>query len=202
MEGSRGEKQRNGRRGGKKLCFQALGATRDEKAEKTKANPEQTTEIREPRGRNRGHQETREATRLPESNLVNVLYMNARSIFNKRDTLSILLNDKEPDLVLITETWNNPEVSNAMLSIDGYTIEPELRLDRQDTHNGIGGGVMVYVKNGLIVKPNKVDTPYNQMCSFSLKSDDGKDDLNFILYYRSPNCAQANTDYLEEVIKT
>ena len=128
--------------------------------------------------------------------------MNARSIFNKRDTLSILLNDKEPDLVLITETWNNPEVSNAMLSIDGYTIEPELRLDRQDTHNGIGGGVMVYVKNGLIVKPNKVDTPYNQMCSFSLKSDDGKDDLNFILYYRSPNCAQANTNYLEEVIKT
>ena len=89
-----------------------------------------------------------------------------------------------------------------MLNIEGYYIEPELRVDRQDTHNGIGGGLMVYVKEGLSVKPKKHNSPFNQMCTFELKAENGQDDINFVLYYRSPNSKQENTDYLEEIINS
>ena len=52
-------------------------------------------------------------------------------------------------MVLICESWCNADISNAMLNMDGYFIEPDLRMDRRDTINGIGGGLLVYVKEGL-----------------------------------------------------
>ena len=75
---------------------------------------------------------------------LNIVYFNARSIFNKLDELQLFLYDKDPDLVIITETWLNDQISNAMLSIQGYEIENDLRHDREDTVNGIGGGIIIY----------------------------------------------------------
>ena len=44
----------------------------------------------------------------------------------------MLLNVEEPDLVLICETWCNSDVTNAMLNVPGYFIEPDLRVGRKD----------------------------------------------------------------------
>jgi len=44
---------------------------------------------------------------------------------NKINDLQILINDSDPDLILITETWCNEDISNAMLNVTGYFIEPE-----------------------------------------------------------------------------
>ena len=123
------------------------------------------------------------------STLKNVLYLKARSLFNKLDSLSILLNDKQPDIVLITETWNNDSISNAILSVDGYHIEPDLRLDRQDTQNGIEGGVIVYIRNSLSVQPIKSNNSFHQYCKFKLQGDNinKDDDITFVLFHRSPN---------------
>ena len=76
---------------------------------------------------------------------------------NKINDLCVLINDSDPDVILITETWCSEEISNAMLNIPEYFIEPELRLDRTDTMNGVGGGLLVYVKDSLIVKPIPVE---------------------------------------------
>ena len=39
------------------------------------------------------------------------------------------------------------------LNIPGYFIDNDLRLDGEDTIRGIGGGLLVYVCDGLVVKP-------------------------------------------------
>ena len=90
------------------------------------------------------------------------MYFNARSIFNKIDELQIVAYEYEPDLILICETWCNTEITNAMLSLQGYNIENELRKDRCDTNNGIGGGLLVYAKEGMIIRPRSVENDFNQ----------------------------------------
>ena len=39
--------------------------------------------------------------------------------------------------VLIAETWLNDDTNTVMLNIEGYYIDPDLRLDRKDTLNGM-----------------------------------------------------------------
>ena len=41
----------------------------------------------------------------------------------------------------------------ASLNINGYELLMDLRRDRSDTANGIGGGLIVYARNGLAVLP-------------------------------------------------
>jgi hypothetical protein len=52
---------------------------------------------------------------------------------------------------MITESWCNDSVTNAYLTVPGYELQPELRRGRADIANGIGGGLLVYVRNGLAV---------------------------------------------------
>ena len=67
--------------------------------------------------------------KIPE--VVKILYTNARSLLSKVDDLAILSDEYGPDIIIITETWNNKDVCNALLNISGYVIEPELRVDRR-----------------------------------------------------------------------
>jgi hypothetical protein len=60
------------------------------------------------------------------------------------DELAIITNDLKPDIILATETWCHSEISNAYLSLDGYELQPDLRVDREDTAQGRGGGLLVY----------------------------------------------------------
>jgi len=50
---------------------------------------------------------------------------------------------------LVTESWCNSDVSNAFLSIDGYEIIPDLRMDRENTAGGRGGGLLVYARESV-----------------------------------------------------
>ena len=76
--------------------------------------------------------------------------------------MNVLINDEKPHLVCITETWLNDEISNAMISFDNYYIDKDLRIDRADTSQGRGGGLIVYVRNDVIVTPVSHDNNFNQ----------------------------------------
>jgi hypothetical protein len=67
-----------------------------------------------------------------------VLYMNAQSVVNKVNELSVIAADLEPDLILITETWCNAEITDAYLNLPGYEVQQDLRRDRTDTRDGRG----------------------------------------------------------------
>ena len=65
--------------------------------------------------------------------------------------LSCVADMLKPDIILVTESWCNGDITDAYLSIDGYELIPDLRMDRENTAGGRGGGLLVYAKNGLKV---------------------------------------------------
>jgi hypothetical protein len=82
---------------------------------------------------------------------LNVLYLNAQSVVKKVDELRCVASMTNPDIILVTESRCNSEISNAFLAIDGYEIQQDLRTDREDTVGGRGGGLLVYGKTGLTI---------------------------------------------------
>lgn len=51
--------------------------------------------------------------------------------------------DLQPDVLLLTESWCNNQISDANLFIPGYELCSDLRKDRADTAHGVGGGLLV-----------------------------------------------------------
>ena len=56
---------------------------------------------------------------------------------------------KQARLDFSAESWCNSDISDAYLNIDGYELQLDLRMDRSDTAQGRGGGLLVYTKNGV-----------------------------------------------------
>ncbi len=52
--------------------------------------------------------------------------------------LAYAVADSRPDIIVITETLCNRDVTDAYLSIPGYELQPDLRIDRADTGGGRG----------------------------------------------------------------
>ena len=129
--------------------------------------------------------------------------MNARSLISKLNDLEILVDERDPDLIFICETWLNNNICNSTLNIEGYNLEQELRIDRTDTVNGIGGGILVYSKPGIIIKPITTTIDFVQYSQFELISLNGKEKSNqhFTLIYRSPNSTETNNEKLCEIMK-
>ena len=71
-------------------------------------------------------------------------------------------------------------------------------VDRKDTLNGIGGGLIVYVKDGIIIKPISVESELNMFVRFKIVSMESKDDrdLTVTLVYRPPLADQTNINEL------
>eukprot|EP00923_Selenidium_pygospionis_P025876 GHVN01045805.1.p1 GENE.GHVN01045805.1~~GHVN01045805.1.p1 ORF type:complete len:337 (+),score=40.87 GHVN01045805.1:1479-2489(+) len=76
-----------------------------------------------------------------------LLYTNARSLRGpcKLQVLEVVTSLSNPDVVAITETWLAKEQSGAPV---GYTENGP-----QDRNKGGGGGVAIYTRKGLPVKP-------------------------------------------------
>ena len=71
---------------------------------------------------------------------------NAQSLPGKVSKLSCIAAEHNPDLLLVTETWCNSDITNAVLSIEGYDLIPELRLDRAELIRGVVE-VLLYMPN-------------------------------------------------------
>ena len=125
-----------------------------------------------------------------------VLYLNAQSIINKKDELSLVIDNNYPDIIGITESWANSQILDSELMVKGYRF---FRSDRKDTTFGRGGGVLLYIKENIIVKERK-DLEYDQIGSsvwvdVSIK-EKITDKVTVELVYRSPNNTEANDDLL------
>ena len=69
--------------------------------------------------------------------------LNARSIVNKRNELNIMVEDIDPHIIGITESWATPDISDAELGMTGYVMFRKDRLGRR------GGGVIIYIKESI-----------------------------------------------------
>ena len=75
--------------------------------------------------------------------LTTFLNSNTRSIVNKIDEITNLIDVNHVDIACVTETWLSDEVPPCVTGIDGYTCE---RRDRVDIR---GGGILIYIRNGI-----------------------------------------------------
>ena len=69
--------------------------------------------------------------------------LNARSIVNKRNELNIMVEDIDPHIIGIIESWATPDISDAELGMRGYVMFRKDRLGRR------GGGVILYIKESI-----------------------------------------------------
>ena len=130
-----------------------------------------------------------------------IMYTNIQSVFSKINELTVYAVDQSPDIILLTETWCNTTIPDAALGINGYQLETELRIDRTDTTNGIGGGLIVYSKLGLkISRCDKYDmNKFNQFCCFKLTTKG--EPLTIILVYRPPGSGYENSEELCKIMR-
>ena len=127
------------------------------------------------------------------------MYTNSQSLLGKVQELEALASDLKPDVILLCETWCNTNTSNATLNIKGYELQQNLRRDRNDATNGIGGGLLVYTRDGLVILPCDNENSFNQYCKFSLTS--GGEKYYIYLVYRPPSSGQENKDLLCDLEK-
>ena len=122
------------------------------------------------------------------------MFTNCRSLQNKVLELEAVSIDLKPDIILLCETWCNNSTNTANLSINGYELLTDLRKDRNDTANGIGGGLIVYARNGLAVLPCDIVNDFNQYCKF--KVSDNSESYYIYLVYRPPSAGKDSKNKL------
>ena len=66
--------------------------------------------------------------------------LNARSTVNTRNELNIMVEDIDPYIIGITESWANIDIPDAELALRGYVMFRKDRVGRR------GGGIILYVK--------------------------------------------------------
>jgi Reverse transcriptase (RNA-dependent DNA polymerase)/Endonuclease-reverse transcriptase len=131
---------------------------------------------------------------------LSILLLNAQSIVRKLDELAYTVNDLKPDLILVTESWCNEETTNGLLTVPGYNMIPDLRLDRQDTAQGVGGGLLVFAKPEINILPEEQRYDFTQHVNFKVLTSG--DEIQFTLVYRPPRTNQAAYDSLAGLIKS
>ena len=62
------------------------------------------------------------------------------SIINKKNELNMMVEDIDPHIIGITESWANKDIADAELGLTGYVMF------RRDQTGRLGGGVILYNK--------------------------------------------------------
>ena len=69
--------------------------------------------------------------------------LNARSIVNKKNDINIMVEDTDPPIIGITESWANIDITDDELGLTGEVMF------RRDRIGRMGGGVILYVKESI-----------------------------------------------------
>ena len=114
--------------------------------------------------------------------------------------------DLLPDVICLCETWMNESISNAYVNIENFNLI--CRKDRSDTKSGIGGGLLIYVKEGLKCREisNEAMVDFNQCCAVSI-TNDFNIVTNILLVYRPHSLydgedTELNNQRLNNVMKS
>ena len=80
---------------------------------------------------------------------------NARSIVNKKNELNIMVQDINPHITGITESWANKDISDAELGLTRYVMFRRDRTCRK------GEGVILYIKESIQAYKIKLEREAN-----------------------------------------
>ena len=89
-----------------------------------------------------------------------------------------------------------------MINVSNYSIDNDLRKDRQDIAAGIGGGlIVVYVRNDVTVSNILFQYFQSVLPIWPFISYSANDPLNITFAYRSPNNTAENTSELAKLLE-
>ena len=135
-------------------------------------------------------------TRGQGNKLLTWMNINAQSLVNKMNEFRLLVKEKNPDLISITESWGNDSITDGIFAIKGYNMY------RDDKTSSTGGGALLYIKDSIEQRNCKT---FNSICFESsvwcwIVGKGGKKILVGTIY-RSPNSNGENDKRLAEMIK-
>ena len=106
-----------------------------------------------------------------------ILYWNPRSIANKKEEVSKILNDL--DIFVCVESWLNKDTN---FHFTGFKT---FRKDRTDKN---GGGIVLLIRNNLAYKEKEnLNIPHTSVEIASITITNVKPALNLIVCYRAPS---------------
>ena len=115
--------------------------------------------------------------------------LNARSIVNNKNELNIMVEDIDPHITGITESWANTDITDAELGLSGYVMFRRDRIGRR------GGGIILYVKESIhayeITLGREADCDEAVWCKIISRNST----LTNGLVYRSPNTNEEDKKY-------
>lgn len=123
--------------------------------------------------------------------VISVLYANARSVLPKRDDLSSLISSCDADVVLLSETWLNPDIDDNEILPD----HPNFSIYRCDRADRPGGGVLIAVNKTIPCHIVSIQSAL-EIVSVSIKRCYGSILLG--VCYRPPNASRDFCDCLRD----
>nr|VZI10689.1 unnamed protein product [Spirometra erinaceieuropaei] len=130
----------------------------------------------------------------PKTLKLTFFYTNVQSILPKLDELKIHICDLSPDIVSLTETWLSENVDDRELRLPGFQLFRRDRRERQ------GGGVVTYVKHGLLVSEKTEQFACSAETIWLNIRVPGSHSLEVLTVYRPPRSdPEADARLLEEL---
>lgn len=77
----------------------------------------------------------------PTKSHIPVVFTNIRSLIPKRDAFCAVINDCQPEIIALTETWLSSKIRDSEL----FYAHKKYRIFRNDRKERIGGGVLIAV---------------------------------------------------------
>ena len=121
--------------------------------------------------------------------------LNARSVVNKKNELNIMVEEIDPHIIGITESWANTDITDVELGLTGYVMFRRDRIGRR------GGGVILYVKESIQAYEIKLESEADYDEAVWCKIVSGNKKLTIGLVYRSPNINEEDNTKIQNVIK-
>lgn len=109
--------------------------------------------------------------------------MNIQSLISNHEYLEILMLERKPMIVLLSETHVTSDISNSEIEISGYTLVC------CNSHSRHTGGVAMYIKNELKLNKLSNETFYNSIWILSIEviCEQNVNSGIFTVIYRSPS---------------
>ena len=125
---------------------------------------------------------------------IKCVYLNARSIINKKSELNIMVDDIKPHIIGITESWANNDITDAELGLERYVMF------RKDSIGKRGGGVLLYIKETIPAYEVQLQEEADCKEALSCNLVTGHTTITIRVVYRCPNITIQNNEQIHKAI--
>lgn len=117
----------------------------------------------------------------PYKGNLTVALLNINSLRSKLVEIQFMLEEQSVDILVLNETKLDVNDDQSLLEFDNYHC---LRRDRKKQGRGLGGGIIVYIKESLLISNVEVHD-LNEIISLTFRTNG--QDLGLIACYRPPH---------------